>query len=210
MIRIVCVEDKPVLLEFLVQTISEQENMMPVAACTNVAVAKSKIMELKPDIVVLDIGLPDGNGIDMMKDIMQAGINTKFIIYTIYSHSDMVKKALLQGAFSYILKTATPAEIVSTINTVHETDNVIIPQEILQLLIPSNSAVGSASSAASEEESPLFSSLNVIEKQILKMLKENMSYNDIAEAMQVSINTVRYHIKNVYKKLNIQSRYEIK
>ena len=209
MIRIVCVEDKPVLLEFLVQTISEQENMMPVAACTNVAVAKSKIIELKPDVVVLDIGLPDGNGIDMMKDIMQAGINTKFIIYTIYSHSDMVKKALMQGAFSYILKTATPAEIISTINTVHETDNVIIPQEILQLLIPS-SPTSAGSSRPNEEESPLFSSLNVIEKQILKMLKENMSYNDIADSMQVSINTVRYHIKNVYKKLNIQSRYEIK
>lgn len=204
MIRVVCVEDKPVLLEFLVQTISDQENLAVVAACSNVATATSKILEAKPDIVVLDIGLPDGNGLDMMKEIMKLGLTTKFIIYTIYSHSDMVKTALQLGAFSYILKTATPAEIVATINTVYETDNVIIPQEVLQMILPS------VLPSEQTDMTITLSSLSITERQILKLLKENMSYADIASSLQISINTVRYYIKNIYKKLNIQSRYEIK
>jgi DNA-binding NarL/FixJ family response regulator len=203
MIRVVCVEDKPVLLEFLVQTISDQENLAVIAACSNVATATSKILETKPDIVILDIGLPDGNGLDMMKEIMKSGLNTKFIIYTIYSHSDMVKNALQLGAFSYILKTATPAEIVATINTVYETDNVIIPPEVLQMLLP-------VVPSEQADKTITLSSLSITERQILKLLKENMSYADIASSLQISINTVRYYIKNIYKKLNIQSRYEIK
>ncbi len=115
----------------------------------------------------------------------------------------MVKNALQLGAFSYILKTATPAEIVATINTVYETDNVIIPHEVLQMLLP---VVPSEQS----DKTITISSLSITERQILKLLKENMSYADIASSLQISINTVRYYIKNIYKKLNIQSRYEIK
>src|SRR3954451_15202039 len=161
------------------------------------------IRRSEPDVVLMDIGMPGLNGIEITKKIRERFPQTKILIQTVFNESEKIFLALSAGASGYILKNDPPHKFIEAISDVYR---------------------GGApfSSAVAKKVLSFFSNQNVIlvspanedyhlsqrEKEILRLMVEACNYKAIAEKLYISYETVRTHIKNIYKKLHVTSRSE--
>ena len=157
----------------------------------------------QPDVILMDIEMPGLNGIEATKKISEAYKDIKILVQTVFNDSERIFKALCAGASGYILKNDPPHKFIEAINEVHNGGAPI-------------------SSAVAKKVFNFFSSRNVVliapentdyqlsnrEKEILKLMVEGNNYKDIAETSFISYETVRTHVRHIYKKLHVTSRSE--
>lgn len=149
------------------------------------------------DIMLLDIGLPGMSGIDALPILLERKPEMNIIILSTYEEEDMILKALCSGACSYVSKKASLTEIVDAIRIVVNGGSYMSPSIAREII---NHLMGGRVSKASI--------LSDRQKEILEKLVEGKSYNAISEELFISIETVRSHIKKMYKILHVNNKTE--
>jgi DNA-binding NarL/FixJ family response regulator len=188
-IRILCVDDHPLVHEGIATVIRNQSDMTLIAEAFNGRDAVQKFREHKPDVVLLDLRLPDMSGIDTMITIRNEFPEARAIILTTFEGDVEIQRALEAGARAYVLKSMPPKELVEVIRKVHAGKKPIPPQIAAQL----------AEHYGDE-------SLTEREIDVLRQIAGGNRNRDIAEKLFISEETVKVHIKHVMEKLGASDR----
>jgi DNA-binding NarL/FixJ family response regulator len=151
-----------------------------------------------PDVILTDIGLPGMNGIEGMKKIKHQWPETDIIMLTVFKDNDKIFQSVCAGATGYILKDTPLPEIKKALLEIVNGGSYMSPsiaRKVMAYFTPDKG----------KPEEPLTQK----EKQVIQALTEGLSYKMIGTRLLISIDTVRFHIKNIYKKLHVNSRSEI-
>jgi|ERR1017187_9034746 DNA-binding NarL/FixJ family response regulator len=199
MIKVGIVEDSKTLREGFETLINRTPGLECVCTCTTVAEALRKIPKAHPDVVLMDIQLPDKSGVECTAQVKELLPSVKIIIVTVYEDSDRIFQALRAGACGYLLKRAKPERIIAAIQEAQE-GGVPMTPEIARKVIGSfrEQAV-----ASSESES-----LSPREKEVLQLVMHGLGNKEIAERLGITIAAVKWHLQHTYEKLHVHSRTE--
>lgn len=151
----------------------------------------------KPDVVVMDIELPGMNGISCVKAAKEKYPDIQFVMFTIFDDDESVFQSLCSGATGYLLKNALPEKIIAGIIEIHAGGSPMSPQ-IARRVIEQFSV--------KKKVSADINVLSAREREILDQLAKGFRYKEIADKLCISVETVRTHIRNIYEKLQVNSR----
>lgn len=188
-IRIMCVDDHPLMHKGISALIESQSNMTIVGAVSKAGDALASFREKMPDITLMDLRLPDGNGIDTMISILKEYPEARIIILTMFEGDVEIQRALKSGACGYILKNMPPEDLLQVIRNVHAGKKRLHP------VIAANLA-----DHLSEEK------LTPRETEVLQLVSEGNSNKEIGKRLSISEETVKGHVKNILGKLGANDR----
>lgn len=188
-IRILCVDDHPLMHKGISALIESQPDMRTVGAVSKVGDALASFREKMPDITLMDLRLPDGNGIDAMISILKEYPKARIIILTMFEGDIEIRRALKSGACGYILKNMPPEDLLQVIRSVHSGKKRIHP------VIAANLA-----DHLGEEN------LTRRETEVLQLISEGNSNKAIGKRLFISEETVKGHVKNILGKLGANDR----
>ncbi len=197
MIKVGIIEDNAALRSSLSRLINSQPNMSCVLAIGTLMHIVSELVNNVPDILVLDIGLPDMSGIEGVKLIKMSFPEIQVLMFTVFEDDDKIFDAIRFGASGYLLKKAPPGEIILAIEDLIKGGAPMSPS-IARKVIQSFQQVPVAETQGY--------CLTAREKEVLYCLVEGLSHKKIAEKYFVSISTIRTHISNIYEKLHVNSK----
>ena len=166
------------------------------------AVGKAK--KLEPDVVVMDIGMPELNGLEATRQILKAARRTEVLILTAHESEQLVREVLGAGAHGYVLKSAAGRDLVSAIEALSKHE-AFFTSSVARIVLNSYRKKGSPEES-SEEPPPL---LSPREREIIQLLAEGKSNNEVAEALYISAKTVETHRAHIMEKLNLHSMAEL-
>lgn len=200
MINVAIVEDDSFIRESLNDFINGQESMWCVAAKDSVEAFMHWLNDENiPDVILMDIGLPGMSGISGIKLIKQKYPDINILMLTVYSDSHKIFQSLCAGATGYLLKNTPFKEIKEAIETIQAGGSYMSPQIARKVI----------EYFRTETKEDKDRSLTSKENQIVLGLVEGLSYKMIADNANISIETVRSHIKNIYKKLHVHTKAEV-
>lgn len=199
-IKIMLVDDHGVLRAGLRALLGSEKDMQVVGEAGSVAEALRLAGELAPDVVLMDISLPDDSGIEATLKLKMRHPKTSILILTIHEDESLLRAAIQSGASGYILKRAVASELVNAIRSVYAGDMYIHPAMTRSLLGES------ASLSASEENT---STLTAREMDVLRLIAQGFTNRQIADKLSLSIRTVESHRANLMEKLDLHSRVEL-
>jgi DNA-binding NarL/FixJ family response regulator len=199
MILVGIIEDDNQIRGLLQQYLDRQ----PGFSCTMVnnsveSFRKALSPENQPDVLLMDIGLPGMSGIDGMKLIKQDYPDVDIVMLTVYNDADKIFQSLCAGATGYLLKNTPLEEIKEGIELLTRGGSPMSPQIARKVIDFFGSEKKKVASPLSEKE-----------KEIVVGLVDGLSYKLIADRMSISLETVRFHIKNIYRKLHVHSKAEV-
>lgn len=196
-ISILIADDHSMIREGLKQLLELEQNFNVIGFADNGRKAIDKINELHPDILLLDVNMPVLGGIETLAEIRKNNINVKVIMLTIHNEREYLIKAVELGCDGYILKESDSDELKNAIYNVYEGKRYIQPNMTPML----NSYL-----ASKAEDDKKLVGLTKREIQVLKLVAEGMFNRDIAEKLEISERTVKNHIANIFKKIQVSDR----
>jgi two-component system, NarL family, response regulator NreC len=202
-IRVGIVDDHFIVLAGLRSILEADPEIEIVGVASTGAQAIQLCLSSSPDILLLDLSLPDMNGINLIRELNKTSLKTKFLILTIYEDEMLLKEAISVGASGYIIKRAIEEELINAIQTVFGGDLYVHPT-MTQFLLKDLLAPA-ATARYSQEVEPL----TPREKEVLTYIARGFTNREIAEELGLSQRTVEGHRANVMSKLNLQSRVEM-
>lgn len=196
-IEILLADDHPIFREGLKQVISRDPQLQVVGEAENGEIALTRILELKPDIAVLDINMPVKDGFAVLCGMQEAKVETKAILLTMHNSEALFHAAFEHGVYGYLLKEGAIVEIVSSIRAVATGRNFISPELSTYALKP---AVGGTTDA--QRRTPL-QQLTPTERRVLSLISEEKTSREIATQMFISVRTVEHHRASICEKLGL-------
>jgi DNA-binding NarL/FixJ family response regulator len=209
-VRVAVVEDDGVIRARLQQFIGSRPGLQCIATFSDAESACATLPSLEPDVVLMDIQLPGRSGIDCVKDLRPALPQTQFVMLTTFDDDDLVFNAIAAGANGYLLKRATTEEILDAVASVHQGGSPIT-SSIARKVVQAFRRIAAAAQPLKAEAGPPLSSderLSPREEEMLGHLARGLPYKEVADRMNISIDTVRSYIRRVYEKLQVHSRHE--
>lgn len=194
--KIAIVEDDSLVRENLRLLLSGERNIEVVGAYGSAEEVIPILKDIRPDIMLVDLGLPGMSGIELIKESKSILPDVEIMAFTIFEDRDTVFAALKAGATGYILKGATPRELVESLHNLYEGGSPMSPKIARAIIMDLQDA---------NDEQYL---LSFREKEILTEVERGLSYKEIANKLNISPSTVHSHIKKIYKKLHAKSRKE--
>ena len=201
-IRIVLADDHNILREGLRLLIEKQEDMEVVGEAENGRTAVELAYKLKPDIVVMDVSMPDLNGIEATRQIVGRIEGVKVVALSMHSGREYVMDMLQAGVSGYILKESCPEDLARAIRLV-STGKTYLDPEIAEV------AIDTAVNPRSVADRPKAEELTRREREVLQLLAEGNSTKQIAARLFVSPKTIDTHRWHIMKKLNLDSLPEL-
>jgi len=202
-IRVAVVEDDAKLRQTLEAFINRSGNMRFVAGYGSAEAALDGLPIERPDVVLMDIRLPGMSGVECVARLRKVLPETKAVMLTAYEDTDDVFRSLTVGAFGYMLKSVEPQRLREAIREAHQGGSPISGSVARKLVDYFHGAT------RSETQGPdALSPLSQREVEILRLLAAGHPYKLIAVDLNISINTIRTHIKRIYEKLHVHSRTE--
>ena len=198
-IKVGIVEDEEQIRQSLVALINNSEGFVCKHAFVNAEEAILEIPKLDLDIVLMDIHLPRKNGIECIKELKVKCETLQFLMCTSFEDSDSVFNALKVGASGYITKPTQPSKILDAILEVYKGGSPM-SSHIARKVVDSFNNAG--------KQNVELQKLTTREKEILSLLSEGLRYKEIADKLFLSTETVRTHIRNIYEKLQVNSRMD--
>jgi DNA-binding NarL/FixJ family response regulator len=199
--RILLVDDHEVVRLGLKALLERQPHFEVVAEASTARDAVEKVEAFSPDVVVMDIRLPGGSGIEACEEIVERFPNSKVIMLTSYAEDEMLFQAIRAGAAGYVLKQIGGDDLVRAIEAVSRGEAMLDPavtQRIFQ----------EVRKAAKEEEASAFSALTQQEKHVLLLVSEGKTNREIAKALFLGEGTVRNYVSSILSKLGVSNRAE--
>jgi DNA-binding NarL/FixJ family response regulator len=198
MIRVVIIEDIKEIREGLQMLIDGSVGFKCTETFASAEEALEKLPGLYPDVALMDINLPGMNGIEAVRKLKKQCPHTQFIMSTIYEDDESIFDSLKAGASGYLLKKTAPVKILESILEVYNGGSPMSGQIARKV-------ISSFQHNDSIDDSKI---LTHREKEILKSLAKGLRYKEIASDLNIGIETVRSHARNIYEKLQVQSRTE--
>jgi len=199
MIKVGIVEDNKTVREGFETLLNRTEGFQCVCACGTVAEALKKIPRAQPDVVLMDIQLPDATGVECTAKIKDQMPAVHIVIVTVYEDSEIIFQALRAGACGYLLKRAQPEKIIAAVQEAHE-GGVPMTPEIARKVI--GQFRGQAATAQQVEN------LSDRERKVLELVMHGLGNKAIADSMGVTVAAVKWHLQHIYEKLHVHSRTE--
>lgn len=201
MIRVAMIEDDPVMSERLGAAISTADGLMLVATAGNFAAGRGVVEAGGYDVLLCDLGLPDGSGIDLIRLEAAKGRDTDILVITLFADQGKLLATIRAGARGYLLKDESIDDCIQAIRDIRRGGSPISPIIARQLL-------SEIKPALPHPETLPVSPLSERETEVLNLLARGFSYAECAEILHVSANTIGTHVKGIYRKLEVNSRAE--
>jgi DNA-binding NarL/FixJ family response regulator len=192
-------DDHPIFRKGLMDLLQHSFPKVKIIECHNGAEAIDGILKQKPDIAILDINMPEANGLDVCKRVIKEQSTTKIIILTMYQEKEMIKNAMLSGAMGYILKDNAVDEIMDCVNTVANGENYIGTA-----MLPYHNEL----SIEDKKKQQLVEGLKALsqaELKTLKLVSQNKTSKEISELLFLSEKTVENYRSRICQKLELPS-----
>lgn len=200
------VEDDRLLRDSLVRETRQSSPGWQVLAADGVAAAREAARQARLDAVFLDLGLPDGDGLALIRELREAHPACEVLVITVFAEEQRVVSSLEAGASGYILKGDLPAFAGRLIATVEAGGSPVSPAIARQLIARLQPAA--APGTAAGVTTGTGERLSAREAEILALCSKGLRYAEIASALALSVHTVNAHLKSVYRKLMVNSRAE--
>ncbi len=209
-IRVYVVEDQTKILKNQLKLLEASREIEIVGTALSGETAVEEVPRIKPDVLLLDLGLPRMSGIDVTRAVKAVVPQVEILIFTIFEEEDKVLEAVKAGASGYLLK-GTPADrLIEAIKEVRQGGTVIQPNLARRLLkhfrVPA--ADEPASSQPPQPVEPTLRPLSEREKEILQLIAKGVSNSEAATMLGVSKATIRTHLEHIYRKLEVTNRVE--
>jgi DNA-binding NarL/FixJ family response regulator len=208
---VMLVEDDPAFLARFCGIVAAAPELRLMAAVGDLAAARQLLATQAPDVLLTDLGLPDGSGIDLIRETARAHPGTDIMVISVFGDEEHVVASIEAGATGYVLKDSLPDEFVALIRELRAGGSPISPLIARKLLrtfrtaqpapAPAPTLAGAASAAAEAGLTPR-------EAEVLGMVAKGFSFAEVARLLEMSPHTVTAHVKKIYQKLAVHSRGE--
>lgn len=199
MINIVLYEDNADFVESISYLFQQTDDIRLLAHYTNTTQISKVIKFHKPNIVLMDIDLQGESGIQALRTLRTTNTDVCVVMLTVFDDDDRIFQSICEGANGYVLKSTQPAKILEYIREANDGGAPMSPSVATQVLKIFSAPYKKASN---------YEGLSEKEHAVLSCLVRGCSYKLAATELHVSIETIRFHIKNIYKKLNVNSKSE--
>lgn len=196
-IKIMITDDHSMIREGLKQLLELEGDFKVIAEAADGIECINKLEEVTPEVLLLDINMPNMNGLEVLQKMKEKKMKVKVLVLTIHSEVEYLLKAVDIGVNGYLLKDSESAELKKAINAVASGENYIQPS-----LIP----VLNAKMIDRDQDTIKIESLTKRELEVLKNLSYGMYNKEIAEKLNISERTVKNHISNIFKKIDVTDR----
>lgn len=202
-IKLLMVDDHEIVRAGLRMLLQAQPDIEIVGEVSNGRDAITKTKELAPDIVLMDISLPDLDGFEATRQIKRTSPNVAILALTMHESEEYFFKMLNAGASGYVPKKAAPTDLVAAIRTVYEGGVFLYPSVAKALVHDFLGRVNEGSERAS------FDGLSEREQEVLRWIADGLTNQEIGDKLTISVKTVERHRANIMAKLNLHSRTEL-
>lgn len=201
MIDVLLVDDQAMIRAGLRMVLESEPDLVVVAEASNGAEAVQVGKRERPDVVLMDVRMPEMDGIEATRELLEAVPDAKVIVVTTFDIDDYVYGALRAGASGFLLKDAPPDDLITAIRVVAGGDALIAPSVTKRLI---------AEFAGRREEKPVhgLDDLTERETEVLALIARGMSNSEIAEELFVSETTVKTHVSHILNKLDLRDRVQ--
>jgi DNA-binding NarL/FixJ family response regulator len=197
--RVVVADDHAVVREGLRALLGAVDGYELVGVAATGREAVRQAVTLRPDVLVMDINMPEGSGVDATREVVRVAPGVAVLMLTMFDDDDSVFAAMRAGALGYVLKGADPEDIVRAIEAVAAGHAIFGPGVALRAV---------AYLSAPPADAPAFPSLTARERQVLELIADGLGNAGIAARLGISPNTIANHVSNIFGKLRVVSRAE--
>jgi len=198
---ILLIDDHPLLRKGVKQLIELDSQLLVIGEASNAEEGITQAKQLEPDLILLDLNMPEINGIETLKLLRDAGVASRVVVFTVSDNEEDVIAALKAGADGYLLKDMEPEDLLSNLNQA-ALGKMVISERLSAML-------AQALQSNRKRTGPDISSLSPREKQIIKLIAAGLPNKLIARKLNITEGTVKVHVKHLFKKLNLRSRVEV-
>lgn len=202
-IRIVIADDHALLRAGLMALLNAEDGMVVVGEADDENSAVSLAVEKHPDVMLMDISMPDSGGIDATRRIRKLAPGVRILILTVHEDKGLMQEAIRAGAAGYILKRAIKSELINAIHAVMR-DELYLHPAMARLLFVEGKPIPPQPDIGGTAEP-----LTTREVDVLRLIAQGFTNSQAAEKLNISVRTVEYHRGNLTAKLNLRSRVEL-
>lgn len=198
---ILLIDDHPLLRQGVRQLIDMEDDMTVVSEASNASDGITKALELEPDLILLDLNMPEVDGLETLRRLREKQVSSRIVIFTVSDHEEDVIAALRAGADGYLLKDMEPEDMLRQLHQA-ALGRMVISERLTTLL---------AQALRGQQPETIradYDSLTPREQDILKLIADGLSNKMIGRKLDISDGTVKVHVKHLLKKLNLRSRVE--
>ncbi len=196
MIKVLFVDDHEMVRIGVSAYLATQTDIEVIAEADNGKKAVELALQLRPDVILMDIVMDEMDGIQATKEIIQAWPEAKVLMVTSFIDDDKVYPALEAGATSYVLKTSKASEIAKAIRNTHQGESVFEAEVTSKVL----------TRMRMKKEAELHDALTAREQEILLLIAKGKTNQDIADQLFIALKTTKVHVSNILSKLEVQDR----
>jgi DNA-binding NarL/FixJ family response regulator len=201
-VRVVLVDDDDLMRAGLRSVLSSDETIDVVGEAGDGREAVDRIRALRPDLVLMDIRMPDLDGISATREVLATSPDVKVVVLTTFEQDDYIFDALSAGASGFLLKRTQPEELIAAIHTVAEGDSLLSPSVTRRVVDRM------ASQPSPVRTSARLNELTPREREVLELVAQGLSNREIAERFVIEESTVKTHVKRILMKLRLRDRVQ--
>jgi RNA polymerase sigma factor (sigma-70 family) len=197
------VDDDDLMRAGLRSVLSSDETIEVVGEAGDGRAAVERVRELRPDVVLMDVRMPNLDGIAATREALAARAETKVVILTTFEEDDYIFGALSAGASGFLLKRSSPEELIGALHSVAAGDSLLSPSVTRRVIerMATQPAPETSSSKRLEELTPR-------EREVLELVARGLSNSEIASALVIEESTVKTHVKRILMKLRLRDRVQ--
>jgi len=199
-VKVYLVDDHRLFLSGVKAELAEEFTI--VGSADDVDTAIAEIRGFNPDVVLVDVHMPDGGGVAVIEAVVSTNPDVKFLALSVSDQAEDVIGMIRAGARGYVTKTIEPPDLADAVRRVHAGDAVFSPRLAGFVLDAFAGAIPS-------EEDPELDQLTAREKDVLRLIARGYAYKQVARKLDISIKTVETHVSSVLRKLQLSSRHEL-
>ena len=201
-VRVLLVDDDDLMRAGLRSVLSSDETIDIVGDAGDGREAIRSVRDLRPDVVLMDIRMPDLDGISATREVLAGAPDVRVVVLTTFEDDDYIFDALSAGASGFLLKRTTPEELIAGIHTVADGDSLLSPSVTRRVIdrMATDPVVG-LSGARLEDLTPR-------EREVLELVGRGLSNREIAESFVIEESTVKTHVKRILMKLGLRDRVQ--